>query len=177
MRGSQRAGLSLYLCHHRLGGDGGLRFPRGTSFIPDRSCLVHAVPPRRCARLRLRLLGHSGVGRRAALHRGRAVLVGRGLRGVGRPAPRGLSVGGQVGVALGLLVAALGPPLDGGRLLQGEVRAVGVGLGAAGPSLEGRRGLDPGDVLLRGASVSLGTLGVPLQTNTKYTLTEKFIHS
>ncbi|TNN61634.1 hypothetical protein EYF80_028139 [Liparis tanakae] len=168
--------LSLYLCHDGLRGDRRLRFSHGTSFIGHWSPLIHAVPAG-CSshlrlRLRLRLLGHSRIRRRAAFHCGRAVLVGHRLRGVWRRDAQGLSVGGQVGVALGLLVATLGPPLDSGRLLEGEVGAVGVGLGAAGPSLQGRRGLDPGDVLLPVAPVSLGILAVTLQTNTKYTLTE-----
>jgi len=159
------ARLSLYLCHDGLRGDRRLRFSHGTSFIGHWSALIRAGPAG-CSshlRLRLRLLGHSRIGRRAAFHCGRAVLVGHRLRGVWRR---------QVGVALRLLVATLGPPLDGGRLLEGEVGAVGVGLGAAGPSLQGRRGLDPGDVLLPVAPVSLGILAVTLQTNTKYTLTE-----
>lgn len=84
----------------------------------------------------MRLLCHSGIRHRAAFHGGRAVLVGYWLRGVRLPGRHGLSVsGGHLREALGLLVAALGPSFDGGRLLEGEVGAIGVGLGAAGPSL------------------------------------------
>lgn len=182
LRGRRGASLSLNLSHDRLRGHRRLRFPHRTAFVRHRSSLVHAAPPRRRRRLRLRLrlrlLRHSGLRHRATFHGGRAVLVGYRLRHVRLAAAHGLPVGvGHVGVALGLLVAALGSPLDGGRLLQGEVGAVGVGLGAAGPALQGRRGFGPGGVLLGVAGVSLGALGVALQTNTKYTLTEKFIHS
>ena len=128
-------------------------------------------------RMGLGLLRHSSIlatGNRAAFHGGRAVLVRYWLRGVRRPSLHRLPVSGsQLCVAFGLLVAALGSPLDGGRLLEGEVGAVGVGLGAAWPPLKGCRGLNAADVLLGVAPVSLGTsLAVALQTNTKYTLTE-----
>lgn len=199
MWGGLWATLSLYLCHGRFWGDGRLWFSHRTSFIAHWSTLVQTVPARSSShlrlrlrlrlilglglRLRLRLLCHSSVRHRAALHGGRAVLVGdrlRGvrLRGVRLPSPHRLSVScGHVGVAIGLLVAALGPPFDGGRLLEGEVGAVGVGLGAAGPPLQGRCGFNPGHVLLCEVGVSLRTLVVGLQTYTKYTLTENsYIH-
>lgn len=61
--------------------------------------------------------------------------------------------------------------------MEGEVGAVGVGLGAARPSLKGRCGFNPGDVLLCVIPLSWRALAVTLQTNTKYTLTENsYIH-
>lgn len=122
----------------------------------------------------LGLLRYASVRRRATLHGGRAVLEGHWLRGVGLGGPVS---GSQVSEALGLLVAALGPSLDSRRLLQGEIRAVVLGLAAPGPSLQGGIGLGPGDVLLQVAPVSLRALAVALQTCTKYTLTENsYIH-
>ena len=133
------APLSLYLCHGRFWGDRRLWFSHRTSFIAHWSTLVQTVPTRSSShlrlrlrlwlwlrlrlilglglrlRLRLRLLRHSGIRHRAALHGGRAVLVGDWLHGVWLPGPRGLSVScGHVCVAVGLLVTALGPPFDGG---------------------------------------------------------------
>lgn len=126
----------------------------------------------------LGLLRYASVRRRAALHGGRAILEGHRLRGVRLGGPRWLSVGrSQVSEAVGLLVAALGPSFDSRRLLQGEVRAVVLGLAAPGPSFQGRIGLRPGGVLLQVAPVSLRALAVALQTCTKYTLTENsYIH-
>lgn len=204
MGGSLRTSLPLYLSHNGFWRDRRLWFPDQPSVSAAWSCLLLAVPPvggssahlgliliRRLLRLRLRLglLRHASVGRWAAFHGGRAVLEGHWLRGVGLGGDGvvglggdgggvGLPVGGsQLGEAVGLLVAALGPPFDGRRLLQGEIGAVGLGLAAAGPSLQGGVGLGPGDVLLRVAPVCLRALAVALQTCTKYTLTENsYIH-
>lgn len=86
--------------------------------------------------LRLRLLRDPSVRERATFDSGRAVLVGYRLCGVGGRGDHRFSVGGrQLRVALGFLVAALGAPFDCGRLLEGEVGAIGLGFGAAGPSL------------------------------------------
>lgn len=170
--------MPLYLCHYRLWRNWGLWFSHRSSLTACLGSLVNAVPTRSSShlllrllllglRLRLRLRRHANVGHATAFHGGASVLVGRWLRGIGRPGARRLPVGrGHIGVALRFLVAALGPSLDGGRLLQGEVGAVGLGLGAAGPSLQGGRGF----VLLGGTGVSLRP--VTLQTYTKYTLTE-----
>lgn len=173
--------LSLDLGHHRFGRHRGLWFSDRTSFIHYWSPLVQTVSAWSRAHVTLRrlllwlwlLLCHS-VGHRAALDRTRSVLIWDGMSGA-----EGVSVGGgELRVVLRFLVAALGAALDGGRLLEGEVGAIGLGLGAARPAFEGGRGLDAGDVLLWVARLSRGTrLPVALQTNTKYTLTGKFIHS
>lgn len=109
------------------------------------------------------------------------------MRGVRRLATQGISVRPrEVRVSLRFLVATLGSAFDGGRLLEREARAVGVGLGAAGPALKGRRGFHPGDIFLSvPGGVPRRSLAVALQTDTKYTLTENsyirgkrsFLHS
>lgn len=200
MGGSLRTSLPLYLSHNGFWRDRRLWFPDRPSVGAAWSCLLLAVPPgggssvplgltlirRLRLRLRLGLLRHASVGGGPAFHGSRAVLEGHWLRGVGLGGGVvGLGGGGvglpvrgsQLDEAVGLLVAALRPPFDGRRLLQGEIGAVGLGLAAAGPSLQGGVGLGPGDVLLRVAPVCLRALAVALQTCTKYTLTENsYIH-
>jgi len=143
MWGGLRSSLSLYLSHDRLRGDWGLWFPHRTSFICSWSSLVQTVPARGCSHLlrlmlglRLQLFRHASIRHRAAFHGGRAVLVGDWLCGVRLSGAHRFSVSGsQFWEAIRLLVAALGPPFDRGRLLEGEIWAVGVWLGTAGPSL------------------------------------------
>lgn len=127
-------------------------------------------------RLWLWLFCHSSVGHRAAFHGGSSVLVRYWLRGVWWCSCHWFSVSrGYVCKALRFLVATLWTSFNGGRLLQREVRSVGMGLGSMGPS--SRRGLNDRGVLLGVAALSLGGFCVALQANTKYTLTGKFIQS
>lgn len=84
----------------------------------------------------LRLLSHAGIRHRATFHGGSSILVGYWLCGVCCPGPSWLSIGrGQVRVPLRLLVSTLGSSFDSGRLLEGEVGAIVLGLGSVGPSL------------------------------------------
>lgn len=126
--------------------------------------------------LGLWLFCHANIRHRATFHGGRAVLEWDGLRGVGLPGTHRFSIsGGQLCVALWFLVATLGSAFDCGRLLQGKVRAIGVGLRNAGSSFQDYCRFSR--FLLGVTAVSLGSLAVTLQTDTKYTLTESsYIH-
>lgn len=199
MRRRLWASLFLYLSHNRLWRDWGLWFSRRASFIVGWRPLVYTVSPSGCAHVRLRLirglrlrlrlrlwvrqrlglLRHSSdIRHRPAFYSGRAILVGYWLHGVGLPRHTGIPIGGgDVRKSIRLLVAALWPSLHGGRLLEGEVGPVGLRFGAAGSSLQGRRGLNHWDILCSVATLRWLALPVALQADTKYTLTENsYIH-
>lgn len=180
LRGCLGASLSFYLCHNRLRGDWRFWFSYWTSIAWSWSSLVHTVPAGRGADLGL-VLGlwlfcHSRIRPWATFHGGCAVLVGDWLRSVGLPGVHRLSVSGsQLCVSLWFLVATLWSPFDCGRLLKGEVGAVGVGLRNAGSSFQDCCRFS--HFLLGVTGVCLGSLAVTLQTDTKYTLTQSsYIH-
>lgn len=124
-------------------------------------------------RPRLGLLRYaSGIRHWPAFYGGCAILVGHWLHGVGLPGHTGITVGGSnVRKSLRLLVAALGPSLHGGRLLKGEVRPVGLCLGATGSSLQGSRGLNRGDILWHVAALRRLALPVALSFSFSFSST------